>query len=389
MTKNTKLLMRLLITSLLVTIGLFVYLSVHHFALKLGLSGNSLCEINSQFNCDAAATSNFAEFLNVPIAILGGVFHLVLLSFIIFYNLGWAESTSYLRISIRGMLAVSVAVSIIAGAVSLFTLKVLCPFCVATYVFSVINLILGWNLVQNYSNDFKFINYFKEHKSLLMALISIPVLSWFISGMIQSNYGLDQIKKQVPEKIAIWKASSEYNFDKNLGLSNAVVNPRMTLIEFADFKCPHCKIASNTIKVFLKGRPDIQFIFKPYPLDGNCNDAISQKGDNSRCLLAAMTLCAEKIAKKGWEMHHWIFEKQEKLIPISDIKTQLTHIQNDLGLDSIQMLECADSAEIYDVIKKTASEGTAARVEGTPTIYLNGKKLPWGHYLEVLKQASE
>lgn len=385
MTKKTN----LLILSLLITIGLFIYLTVHHYALKLGMAGNSLCSVSSKINCDVAATSSFAEIAGIPIAIMGGVFNFILLSFVAFYRLDWVNSTSYLQKTIRAMLVTSVAVSVISGAVSLFSLKVICPFCVATYVFSVINLVLGWNLVQNFSTDFHFSNYFKEYKSHLIALACVPVFSWVISGMIQSSYGLDLAKKQIPEKLAIWANGTQYSFDNNVGLSNKVENPRVTIVEFADFKCPHCKTAAQTIEVFLKGKSDILFTYKPYPLDGNCNSFISQKGDNSRCLLSAYALCAEKIAQKGWDMHHWIFERQEKLFKITDAKSLLPEIENDLGLDKTQMSDCSESAEIFDAIQKSAQEGSLANIDGTPTIFMNGKKLPWGQVLEVLKQASD
>lgn len=379
----------LLILSLLITIGLFIYLTVHHYALKLGMAGNSLCSVSSKINCDVAATSSFAEIAGIPIAIMGGVFNFILLSFVIFYRLGWVGSTSYLQKTIRAMLITSVVVSVISGAVSLFGLKVLCPFCVATYIFSIINLILGWDLVQNFSTDFNFSNYFKEYKSHLISLACVPVFSWVISGMIQANYGLDLMKKQIPEKLAIWAGGTQYSFDKNVGLSNKVENPRVTLVEFADFKCPHCKVAAQTIEVFLKGRSDIHFTYKPYPLDGNCNSNVREKGDNSRCLLAAFTLCAEKIAQKGWDMHHWIFERQEKLFKVADAKSILSEIQDDLGLDKTQMSDCSDSAEIYEAIQKSVQEGSLSNIDGTPTIFMNGKKLPWGQFLEVLKQAAD
>lgn len=378
----------LLILSLIVTIGLFVYLVIHHYALKVGLGGDSLCAINSKINCDVTAASSYAELAGIPIAVLGGVFHFFLLAFVIFYKMDWVENTSYLQKTIRSMLLGSVLVSIIAGSISAFVLKVLCPVCTATYVFSVINLFLGWNLVQNFNKDFNFSNYFTEYRSHLIALACIPAVSWVIAGMIETSYGFDQIKKQIPEKLAIWAAGKQNNFDKSVGLSNGVENPRITLVEFADFKCPHCKTAGQTLEVFLKGRTDVQFTFKPFPLDGNCNPGIEQKGDNSRCVLAAFTLCAEKLAQKGWAMHSWIFERQEKLIKIADVKTLLPEIEADLGLNKTQLSDCADSAETFDMIRKSAEEGKAANVEGTPTIYMNGKKLPWGHVLEVLMKAA-
>jgi protein-disulfide isomerase len=138
----------------------------------------------------------------------------------------------------------------------------------------------------------------------------------------------------------------------------------------------------------LKGKTDIRFTYKPYPLDGTCNAALPQKGDGSRCTLAAFALCAEKLAGKGWDMHHWIFEKQEDIFSVTDAKKLLPEISHDLGIDAAQLSDCADSSEIYDQIKTSALEGDLAKVEGTPTIYMNGKKLPWGQFLLVLKEAS-
>lgn len=379
----------LLVLSLLVIIGLFTYLSIHHYALKLGIGGNSLCAVNSKINCDVAATSMFAEIAGIPIAILGGLFHLVLLAFVLFYRLGWVENSSYLQKTIRSMLITSVVVSVVAAAISAFVLKVLCPFCTATYVFSFLNLFLGWKLIENLNKDFKFSNYFSEYRSHLIALLCIPAFSWVISGMIQSNYGLDVLKKQIPEKLAIWAASKTNNFDKTVGLSNGVENPRITLVEFADFKCPHCKAAASNIEIFLKGRTDVHFTYKPFPLDGSCNPGIQHKGDSSRCVLAAITLCAEKLARKGFELHHWIFENQERIIPIADAKSLLPEIETAFGLNKTQMSECSDSSEIYEAIKKSSEEGKLANVEGTPTVYMNGKKLPLGNILEVLILAAE
>lgn len=379
----------LLIVSLLITIGLFTYLTIHHYALKVGLGSDSLCSISSNINCDAAATSSFAEIADIPIAILGGFFSFILLCFVGFYQLGFIESSTYLKNTVRTMLASAVAVSVVFGFVSFFVIKVLCPFCTATYVFALLNLFLGWNLVQDVGDKFDFKNYFGAYKSHIVALALIPFFSWVTAGMIEKNYGLDELNKYIPSWIAQWKASTEYAFDNNVGLTNNVTNPKYTLVEFADFKCPHCKVASQVIDTFLKGRSDVLFVFKPYPLDGNCNDGVTHKGDSSRCTLAAYTLCAEKIAKKGWSMHHWIFEHQERIIGVNDAKSLLPEIEKDLALDTKALAECADSAETFAEIKRGTQEGANAKVEGTPAIYMNGKFLPRAHILEVLRQAAK
>jgi protein-disulfide isomerase/uncharacterized membrane protein len=377
----------LLLATIAISFAVFVYLSVHHYSLKTGLGGSSLCSISSKVNCDAAASSNFSEIFNVPVAVLGATFQFVLFCFVLGYKLRWIEASVYLRNTLRFLFGFSALVSIVMALISVTLVKVVCPFCIATYVFSFTSLYLGWSIIESTKDSFVITNYFGQYKSHLISLALIPFLSWIVAGMTLKHYGLDQITKYVPEKIAIWKASKEYSFDPSIGLSNKVENPKFTLVEFADYKCPHCKAAGKTIELFLSTRNDVKFTFKPFPLDGTCNPNIQRKGDNSRCVFAAYTLCSEKLFQKGWEMNHWLFENQEKFFDVSDAKSILPQIADKFGFDTKTLESCADSAEIYDSIVKSTQEGVLANVEGTPTVYLNGKKLPWGQVLEVLKAA--
>jgi protein-disulfide isomerase/uncharacterized membrane protein len=378
----------LLLISLFLDICAFAYLTYHHYAVKTGVSENSICSISTKLNCDAAALSSFSEIMNIPVAVLGTSFHLILFLFILFLKLGWADNSVYMRNTVRGLLSVSLAVSVVMAAISLFIIKVTCPFCALTYVFSVINIILGWNLIKPGPKEhFEIQGYFGEYKSHLYALVSILIISWIASGMIANNYQLDELRKYAPEKIAIWKAAPENQFDLTLGISNKVQNPKYTLVEFADFKCPHCRDASKTLSIFVNSHPDVLFIYKPFPLDGTCNPAVKQKGDGSRCGFAALAVCSDKLAGKGLEVTHWLFENQEKFFPVTDAKTLIPQLSEAFGVDTKALADCADSSETYNYINKSAQEGDRAGVEGTPTIYVNGKKLPWGHVPAVLSMA--
>ncbi len=381
--------LNLLAVSLFITVLLFVYLTVHHFALKLGLSGSALCSISSKVNCDAAALSSYSEIFGIPIAILGGMFHFLLLGYVLFIKFDWIESNIDLQKTIRAMLISSAAVSLLMGLISTIVIQVFCPFCIGTYLFSFLNLYLGWNLVLvDHKQKWNLTHFLNASKSHLVFLLLVPVSSWIVSGMIYENYGLNELKKVVPEKIAQWKASPVYDFNPDIGLKNGSATNKIVIVEFADFKCPHCKAASKTLDTYLKTRSDIQFIFKPFPLDGNCNssDQIT-KGDGTRCTMAAWVMCSEKIAQKGWLMHHWLFENQEEFSAITDLKSLLPQIEKEFQIKADQLTACADSSETYDLIKKSSEEGNKAQVSGTPTIYLNGQKLTYGHVLEVLKTA--
>jgi protein-disulfide isomerase len=65
----------------------------------------------------------------------------------------------------------------------------------------------------------------------------------------------------------------------------------------------------------------------------------------------------------------------------------LPEIETRFQLKPDELKACADSSETYDILKKSSAEGNAAKVEGTPTIYLNGKKLNYGNFLPVLSGA--
>jgi protein-disulfide isomerase/uncharacterized membrane protein len=378
----------LLLISTAISLGLFVYLVVHHYAVKLGVGGSALCSISETINCDAAATSRFAEVLQIPIALLGAVFQFFLLSVLVFLRLNWIDESIYLKRFVQFMLGFAAAVSIIMAVISFAIVKVLCPFCTATYVFSFIGLFIGWNLFETDDKNFSISGYFGEYKAYLILLVLIPATSWIVSGMIQENYGLSELNKIVPERIASWKRNPSYNFDPQLGLNNKVASDKIVLVEFADFKCPHCKVASKTIETFLKGRKDVQFVFKPFPLDGNCNSNDQMpKGDGTRCTLAAWAICAEQMNQKGWEMQHWLFEKQEEIAAVHDLNSLLPEIQAKFQLKTDELRACADSSATYDLLKKSSAEGNTAQVSGTPTIYLNGKKLESGHILQILSAA--
>ena len=385
MTKKSNILIAVTTLSILA----FIYLSFHHFSLKAGLTGGSLCSVSSSVNCDAAANSNYSELFGLPVAVLGAFFQFIILTFLLGLKMGFVEQTPYVKNTLRFQLLFAAGVSIIMATISVLFVKVACPFCIATYVLSFAALYLGWNVVHESKEQFVLTGYLGAYKSHLIALALVPFFSWVATGMALKHYGLDEIQKYVPEKIAIWQNSAVNNFDPQIGIDNKTENPKFTLVEFADFKCPHCKSASKTIELFLSTRNDVRFIFKPFPLDGNCNPNVQRKGDNSRCVMAAAALCAEKLSAKGLDVTHWLFKNQEDFMEVSDGKSLLPQISNLFSIEQGALESCVDSTEIYETIAKSSQEALAANVEGTPTIYLNGKKLPWGQVLELLKAATK
>lgn len=376
-----------LLLSFIASTGVYAYLSYHHYMVRLGLSGSSLCQVSDTINCDVAALSQYAEIFNIPIAVIGLSYSVIMLGVFLFAKFGWFEETDGYKTIVKGLTALSAVISLVLLFISTVQLKAFCPFCIAGYVISFAIVFLTWSLYSDSKFNLNF-SALSAEKGFLGTLLAVPLLAWFISGSVRDNYGLDQMQKIVPEKIFQWQKSPVVAFDDTVGLvkgSSEATAP--VLVEFADFKCPHCKSAANTIKNYLASNKNVKMVFKPYPLDGVCNPHMPQKGDGSRCELAGWALCGEKLFSKGWDIHYWIFDHQEAMMHASDLSSYLIDMGKELSIDTAQLKTCATSAETYDIIKKSATEGETAKITGTPAIFVNGKKLDYGQFIDVLRGA--
>ncbi|MBI2450778.1 MAG: DsbA family protein [Parcubacteria group bacterium] len=155
--------------------------------------------------------------------------------------------------------------------------------------------------------------------------------------------------------------------DSFLGDENAPV----TLIYFSDFQCPFCR------KFWRENLPEIKeqyietgklkFVYRDFPLDGLHPGA----------RLAAEAADCAKDQENFWEMHDKIFKEQDKLgastqqFSISDIKNWAGEIELNTG----QFNDCLDSKKYKDEVENDFQDGSRAGVEGTPTSFINGRKI--------------
>jgi protein-disulfide isomerase len=164
----------------------------------------------------------------------------------------------------------------------------------------------------------------------------------------------------------------------------------MTLVEFADFRCGHCKRASYTLHAFVKSHPDVRFEFYSFPLDGACNEKIEQANGIS-CRLATAVYCAEKEGK-GWPLHETLYNIQEQVNSFAtpaELDPLLSQTVTGLGLNWEHLQTCMNDPMSQDAIRSQAKQGGLVNVQGTPTIFANGKLLNRGNMVPVLQAVHE
>ncbi|WP_374033164.1 vitamin K epoxide reductase family protein [Bdellovibrio bacteriovorus] len=378
----------------LIGVGVHTYLTLHYYDIKFGLSaGDSMCNINEVLNCDAVTASRFSAFLGVPIALWGVMTNLVLLYFLGVSRFNLVQDpdrTSRYALLLSG---VTVLASVVMAVISVTAMSNLCIFCITTYVLSIIGFIFTWMgaedvSAENISNDIKDI--FTSERWVAGFLLAIPAFAFLANIMYLESHGLSDVEKMAKEKVAYWQVAPQQNFDltKGLSMQKGTDEPVMTIVEFADFRCGHCKHAAAPLHNFTKNHPDVRLIYKPFPLDGTCNEAMKNGGgDGISCGLAFATLCSEKIAQKGWVAHDYIFENQEEITRMMNLDKNLESIATATGIQLEELKTCVKGTEIPEIVRNTAKEGEVAQIRGTPAIFVNGKLLDGGQLIPVLEAA--
>ncbi len=133
----------------------------------------------------------------------------------------------------------------------------------------------------------------------------------------------------------------------------------VTIYEFSDFQCPHCKMASPYLKKIVEeSNGKVKLVFKHYPLPGHPKAREASKA----------SIAAHKQGK-FWEMHDLLFEKQDELQAAN-----LDDYAEKLGLDMKRFKADMRSKEADKKIEADLAEGNAAGVDSTPSIYVNDRR---------------
>jgi protein-disulfide isomerase/uncharacterized membrane protein len=389
--KNKYLLLALLAT--VVAIGVHIYLTQHYYGLKFGLQeGPSVCNVSEKMNCDVVTASDYSALFGIPIALWGVMTNLVLLYFLAVTKWNLVQDSAQTSRYSFLLSGVTVIASAIMGFITLTKIGAICLFCVSAYVLSIVTFAATWLgaeklTVANVKNDLKAI--FGTQKWVLGFAIAIPVLAVLGNIMYLESHGMSEIEKIAKEKIAYWSVAPLQTFDSATGLQmqKGTVEPIMTIVEFADFRCSHCKQAATPLHSFASNHPDVKLIYKFFPLDGTCNEALGGRGDGISCGLAFAALCAEQSHQKGWAVHDYIYEHQADITAAGNIDKNVEEISKALQLPLEDLQACMKKPETREAVTKMAKEGDTAKIQGTPAIFVNGRVLDRGQMIPVLDAA--
>jgi protein-disulfide isomerase len=137
-------------------------------------------------------------------------------------------------------------------------------------------------------------------------------------------------------------------------------NAPVTMTVFSDFQCPYCsRLVAFVDDVLAKNPGKVRVVFKQFPLRMH-----------NFALPAALASLAAREQGKFWPMHDKLFANFNQL---SDEKIRA--LAQEVGLDMARFDRDRNGQQLRDEVVRDQGLGQQAGVQGTPTVFINGKLL--------------
>jgi protein-disulfide isomerase/uncharacterized membrane protein len=144
------------------------------------------------------------------------------------------------------------------------------------------------------------------------------------------------------------------------------------VVEFSDFMCPFCRSLAGALSQFVPqagGRVAVYFM--NYPLDNACNPKLPRATHPGACHLALGAICAHYQGKFD-AYHDRVFSAELRNPQPADV----VRLAGEAGLNAAALEGCLDDPKTKADLAAQIAEANRLGITSTPTLYVNGKKLP-------------
>ncbi|HLG98465.1 MAG TPA: thioredoxin domain-containing protein [Bryobacteraceae bacterium] len=157
----------------------------------------------------------------------------------------------------------------------------------------------------------------------------------------------------------------------------------VTMVMYGDFECPDCKMEAQTIRQSLTASfpNQVRVYFKDFPLE-QIHPWAKPAAIAGRCVF-------RQDPNAFWKYFDWIYAHQAE-ITFDNFKTQVTDFAKTVpNLDGMQLGRCLESNATEAEVNASIAEGRSLRIDGTPTTFLNGRRLvgayPWPNMQQIIE----
>jgi len=143
----------------------------------------------------------------------------------------------------------------------------------------------------------------------------------------------------------------------------------VVLVLFSDFQCPYCKeeakmLRGNILSAYPK---QVRLYFKDLPLE-QIHPWAKAAAIAGRCVF-------KQNPSAFWDYHDWIYEHQGDVTK-ENFREKALEFAKGKEIDALQFGRCMDTRGTEAEVDKSVAEARELKVNSTPTLFVNGRKLP-------------
>jgi protein-disulfide isomerase len=142
----------------------------------------------------------------------------------------------------------------------------------------------------------------------------------------------------------------------------------VTIVEFGDFECPDCKLEAPVLRHEMTEAfgGKVRVVFKNFPLE-SVHPWARAAAIAGRCVY-------QQDQPAFWKFYDWIYDNQDQ-ISADDLNAKVLAWAPGNGVDAVRLGRCIDTKATEPEVDRSIAEGRALGVAGTPTLFINGRKI--------------
>jgi protein-disulfide isomerase len=152
----------------------------------------------------------------------------------------------------------------------------------------------------------------------------------------------------------------------------------VVLVLYSDFECPACKEEAKTLREnLLKTYPNqVRVYFKDFPLE-QIHPWAKAAAMAGRCIFRENPVAF-------WDFYDWIYQNQDQ-VTAENLKDKVLEFAKQKNLDILKCERCLDNKSTEPEVEKSLAEGKSLNIDQTPTMFINGRRIPGSVPWENLK----
>lgn len=354
----------------LVGLAVAVELTRIHVFVHTDPSYHSICAVSEGVNCETVALSPYSVFAGLPVSIWGVAGYLLMGALSLTAHKARSANATWPFGFLLTLTSCSVATSVLLAAISVTQIDSLCLFCMASYAINV--ALFAITIVVWKRSGLSPLNLFIKDVESLLCHPRAAVAAGIVEIVaLATAYGYVPAYWKSPGWSDLPKLATGTNENGNHWVG--ATNPKLTIVEFSDYECPHCRSAHKAMRTLAAKHVDqVRLVHRHLPLDQACHVGLRRPFHTHACLFAEAAECAGEQGR-FWEMNDALFSSQDTIKAVNIVPIELAVR---LGLNSAEFKRCLGEHSTAKRIAADVKESMALKLSGTPSFVVNGKLFP-------------